>query len=177
MRKANNLLASHPENSQILSSLKEGTGGIHAINQAIASNSPSPPFAGISGLPVGAPVVVTRNIPDLNLDNGTLGTVLNKDTLLFPNGPIQASQQLLEAIMPAYALTIHKAQGSQWDNVCIVVGQSRLLDRSLLYTAATRAVKTLTLIGQQADIIQAIQTSPRVFGIRTTLFDRIGEHP
>jgi len=87
---------------------------------------------------------------------------------------VEAAPDVLAALMPAYALTIHKAQGSQWRDVALVVGRSRLLDRSLLYTAATRAANSLLVVGPRQAIVSAISTPPKVSGLRTTLLHRIG---
>jgi UvrD-like helicase C-terminal domain len=50
----------------------------------------------------------------------------------------------------AYAITVHKAQGSQFDSVILPISRSRLLDRARLYTAITRAVRKVLLIGDRA---------------------------
>lgn len=179
---AQNALASHligfhdtyPGQSQILSSIKDGPNGIHGINQILSKQHAGPFLLGISIYPIGAPIVVTKNIPALGLDNGTLGYVGDTRTISFPDGAQVLAQDILDHIMPAYALTIHKAQGSQWNHICLVIGKSRLLDRSLLYTAATRASKTMTIIGKAEDIRTAVQTPPRVFGTQTALLERIG---
>jgi exodeoxyribonuclease V alpha subunit len=133
---------------------------------------------GRSDLPVGAPIVVTRNLPDHGLDNGTLGTVFDTQWVVFLSGDgtkraVEATPDVLTVLMPAYALTIHKAQGSQWRHVALAVGRSRLLDRSLLYTAATRAMEGLLIVGTKADIAAAIAAPPRVLGLRTSLRHRI----
>lgn len=164
----------HPRQSQILSSVKDGQVGVHNINSTLARDNSIEHLLGYKSYPIGAPVVVTKNIPDLNLDNGTLGVVYDPHSVSFSNGTKIPARDIMDSIMPAYALTIHKAQGSQWEHICLVIGRSRLLDRSLLYTAATRASTTLTIIGKTQDILAAIQTPPRVFGIQTTLFERIG---
>ena len=60
----------------------------------------------------------------------------------------------LEQIDLAYAITVHKAQGSEFDVVIMVVGQSApmLLTRNLLYTGMTRAKKMLIIIGNKNTI-------------------------
>lgn len=60
----------------------------------------------------------------------------------------------------AYALTIHKSQGSGWDNVIIPVTpkHSYMWDNNLLYTAVTRARQMVALLGSRATIYQAIQS-------------------
>ena len=60
------------------------------------------------------------------------------------------SRKELDQISLAYALTVHKTQGSQWDNVVAVVDNTHyaLLDSCLLYTAITRAKKKCLLIAE-----------------------------
>ena len=61
----------------------------------------------------------------------------------------------------AYAITVHKAQGSQFDRVVIPVTPSRLLDRALLYTAITRGVRQVVLIGDKAAFERAVIAPPQ----------------
>jgi len=196
---------SHFGSSQILAGVKDGPNGVHAINRLLcerthamspsvgdvgpaegveslgttnAATSVARTLRGCVDLPVGAPVVVMRNLPDHALDNGTLGTVFDTEWVVFPSADgsaraVEATPDVLAALMPAYALTIHKAQGSQWRHVALAVGRSRLLDRSLLYTAATRAMEGLLIVGTKADIAAAIAAPPRVLGLRTSLRHRI----
>jgi exodeoxyribonuclease V alpha subunit len=185
----------HSTSSQILAGLKDGPNGVHAINRLLCDRAHAVfrsvgdagsqgtaelghTLCGRADLPVGAPVVVTRNLPDHGLDNGTLGTVFDTEWVVFLSGDgstraVEATPDMLAALMPAYALTIHKAQGSQWRHVALAVGRSRLLDRSLLYTAATRAVEGLLIVGTKAYIAAAIAAPPRVLGLRTSLRHRI----
>jgi exodeoxyribonuclease V alpha subunit len=48
-----------------------------------------------------------------------------------------------------YAITVHKAQGSPWPRITIPVMKSRVLDRTLLYTAITRAQREVILVGDE----------------------------
>lgn len=59
----------------------------------------------------------------------------------------------------AYAITVHKAQGSQFKRVIVPVVRSRLLDRTLIYTALTRAVEQVVFVGDQ-DAFEAAVTAP-----------------
>jgi hypothetical protein len=60
----------------------------------------------------------------------------------------------------AYAITTHKAQGSQFPRVVIPVYRSRILDRTLLYTAVTRAQLQVVLAGDRDTYKMAIRNSP-----------------
>ena len=171
--------AQHPTASQILTGVKDGPNGVHAINRLLCKREGlALTLCGRPDLPVGTPVVLTNNLPEYGLDNGTLGKVLDTKRVVFLSGAgtthtLDATPSMLAVLMPAYALTIHKAQGSQWAHVALAVGRSRLLDRSLLYTAATRAMEGLLILGTKADIAAAIAAPPRVLGLRTTLCHRI----
>ncbi len=82
----------------------------------------------------------------------------------------------LDEIEPAYAVTIHKSQGSEYPAVIIPLlgGPRQLLNRNLLYTGITRARKCVTLIGSKATIETMIQNgneNKRYTGFKT----RIGE--
>jgi exodeoxyribonuclease V alpha subunit len=70
----------------------------------------------------------------------------------------------------AFAMTIHKSQGSEFETVLALLPPGTKADRRLLYTAITRAKKKLILIGQQEALVQALhQKNERV----STLADRI----
>lgn len=103
-------------------------------------------------LPHGCPVLITQNRPALGLSNGDVGIALGPQrgspaqVVVFPGiaSPIPIAQ--LPEHQPAFALTIHKSQGSEWRQVAIdLPAESELLDRNLLYTALTRSSGTLDL--------------------------------
>jgi exodeoxyribonuclease V alpha subunit len=102
----------------------------------------------------GAPVLITRNDPGRGLFNGDVGITVNQKRgglcVLFPR-PGGAAVFTAESLPPhelGFALTVHKSQGSEYDNVMIVVppmGGRRLLTKELIYTGITRA-KSLTVL-------------------------------
>jgi exodeoxyribonuclease V alpha subunit len=61
----------------------------------------------------------------------------------------------------AYAITVHKAQGSQFNRVIVPVFESRLLDRTLIYTAMTRGVEQVVFIGDRRAFEAAVVAPPR----------------
>jgi exodeoxyribonuclease V alpha subunit len=67
-----------------------------------------------------------------------------------------ASEDLVDLSL-GYALTCHRAQGSEADYVIVALPQSRLLDPSWLYTAATRARQQVVIIGQPETMREALQ--------------------
>jgi len=66
---------------------------------------------------------------------------------------------MLDDIEPSYAVTVHKAQGFQQQRVIIAVSASKLLDRTLLYIAVTRAQSQVILVGD-ADAARRAAVAP-----------------
>ena len=93
-----------------------------------------------------------------------MGTIINitdmgQMTIQIKHKTVLMQNAWLEEIMPAYAVTVHKSQGSEFDNVIIIVPQnpSSLLDRSMIYTAVTRAKKNVFILSQNDALEQAIR--------------------
>lgn len=116
----------------------------------------------------GRPVMITQNSPDLGLFNGDAGVVISEAGQLrvhFDRGDrTQAvSPYLLDAVQTIQAMTVHKAQGSQFAEVSVILPpvESPLLTRELLYTAITRAEHGVHLIGSAAALRQAVLNRAR----------------
>jgi len=118
----------------------------------------------------GAPVSVQRNDYDRGLYNGDQGVVVQgEDELLavFPRGsrcdvfPLDA----LGDLAPAFAMTVHKAQGSEFDHVAVVLPDADLplLTRELLYTAMTRARRSVLLVGEPDLLARAVSRAVERF--------------
>ena len=60
-----------------------------------------------------------------------------------------------------YAITVHKAEGSQWPRVIVPLSGHRLLNRALGYTAVTRAQRQVLLVGDAAAVKAAVEGLPR----------------
>jgi len=75
---------------------------------------------------------------------------------------------------PWWAMTIHKSQGSEFDDVIVAITPgTRLLSRELLYTAVTRAKRSVTVIGTAIDVENALRTpARRLTGLRSALLSR-----
>lgn len=125
----------------------------------------------------GRPLLVTQNSPELGLYNGDTGVVVSHDGLLrahFARGRRvhTVSPFLLEGVQTIHAMTVHKAQGSQFNRVTVVLPppDSPLLTQELLYTAITRARQQLTLIGSEESLGKAVrQKARRASGLRDRL--------
>lgn len=113
----------------------------------------------------GQPLLVTENDYDLHLFNGDTGVVTatgdGRLVALFDRQghTLAVSPARLARVETCYAMTIHKAQGSQFDAVAVVLSKpgSPLLTRELLYTALTRARSHVTIIGHPASVCAAIE--------------------
>lgn len=132
---------------QILCATKSGQRGTEAINELIDNH-----FRRIHGSNLfwypGRPVIITRNDYSLDLYNGDMGICLADDDgemkVWFETAagePRAFLPHRLPQFSLAYAITIHKSQGSEFDGVAVVLPDedNQVLTRELLYTAATRA--------------------------------------
>jgi exodeoxyribonuclease V alpha subunit len=121
---------------------------------------------------VGRPIMILRNSASLGLYNGDIGITLKAEHdssklrvyFSFPDGSIKGfSPFRLPEHETAYAMTIHKSQGSEFDDVNIILptDNSPLLNRALLYTAITRAKKTVSIYATEAILLQAIKSQTK----------------
>jgi exodeoxyribonuclease V alpha subunit len=113
---------------------------------------------------IGQPLLNTRNDLRTGLVNGDSGIVVNTDNgkrVVFTAQDKQFEPSALEDIEIAFAMTIHKSQGSEYGTVIVVVPPvgSPLLRRELLYTAITRARKHLVLVGSDDAITTAVMST------------------
>ncbi|WP_201618470.1 exodeoxyribonuclease V subunit alpha [Psychrobacter maritimus] len=116
----------------------------------------------------GRPVMVLQNNYELGLFNGDIGFCLqtgderSRLEVFFENKKQGIAVNLLneEMIATAYAMTIHKSQGSEFDHVAITFDNShaRLLSKELIYTAVTRAKKQVTIYSTKSALEKAVQT-------------------
>lgn len=131
-----------------------------------------------NGFYPGRPVLVTANDATRRLFNGDLGVVVNVDgveQVVFgtPAHLRRFAPSQLEAVETVHAMTIHKSQGSEFDHVIVILppAESRLATRELLYTAVTRARRTVTLVGSAGAIAAAIgRRVERASGLATRLW-------
>lgn len=137
-----------------------------------------------TGLRLGDSVLCTRNLWPLGLQNGSLGKIVEVEEVFRPvsaeNEPDQSAvlawvdwddgqhrpltRGMLEDIQLGYAVTVHKAQGSQWQRVIVPITCSRLLDRTLVYTAVTRAQRQVVLVGDDEAARDAVLAPPKAEG-------------
>ncbi|VXC99222.1 exonuclease V (RecBCD complex), alpha chain [Enterobacterales bacterium 8AC] len=157
---------------QVLCALREGPFGVTGLNERIESGlqraglirrNPGP--AGRWYL--GRPVMIGRNDSALGLFNGDIGIALPgaegelRVHFQLPDGSIKSVQpSRLPAHETAYAMTVHKSQGSEFDHTLLVLPNHYLpvLTRELVYTAITRARQQLSLYATDKVLLSAIRT-------------------
>ena len=136
----------------------------------------------------GRPILVTRNDARTSLSNGDTGVVVRdaegRVRVWFPElrddvgGPRLVAPARLPPHESFFALTVHRAQGSEYDEVAVVIGpsDSRVATRELLYTAVTRARRHVVVHGTEESVAAAVE---RVTERSTGLLDALtaAAHP
>ena len=147
---------------QVLCALREGPAGVLALNRSLARALAFP----LEGWYPGRPVMVTRNDYNLGLMNGDVGLCLPSTRGLRVAFAAAGSDGVmgvrwvlpsrLDAIETVLAMTVHKSQGSEFDQVALVLPErmTPVLTRELLYTGITRAKSQLTLVVPQAGVLR-----------------------
>ena len=158
----------HHEGHKLLGVTNHGAAGVEALNEALhGRHLRRLGLSSFHGLAVGDPVLFTRNDYGLELFNGDTGVVLScaaptrepRPMAVFARGARLVAFSLgalRERLLLAYALTVHRAQGSEHDVVGLVLPPrpQPLLSRALLYTAVTRARRGVVLVGSE-DVLRA----------------------
>ncbi|MCG6868725.1 MAG: exodeoxyribonuclease V subunit alpha [Gammaproteobacteria bacterium] len=141
---------------RVLCALRAGPAGVVAVNAAVeAALRQAGLVRGAGEWYQGRPVMITRNDYALGLFNGDIGICLPDSErdgepmvwFRMAEGLRPVSPARLPAHETAWAMTIHKSQGSEFDHVLLVLPETdhRLLTRELLYTAITRARRSLEI--------------------------------
>lgn len=187
---------------QILGVTKGGPGGVKSLNALVHNRFSAKKLAvwsvhqefgqvmertddGLS-LFAGDLVMFGANDYALGLRNGSLGKLLR---------PVTGSNTSLEIVIAdfegveypmtaaqvrhikhAYAITTHKAQGSQFDRVIVPITANRLLDNALIYTAITRGVSQVVLVGNIDAAEQAIRSASNASKRVTRLIAALARH-
>jgi exodeoxyribonuclease V alpha subunit len=136
----------------------------------------------LDGRYAGQPLLVTANDYENGLYNGDTGVVVEVgDELMaaFRRGgvPVVLPLVRLSDVRPLHAMTVHRAQGSQFDAVTVLLpaAASALATRQTLYTAITRAVSTVTVIGSPAAVLACVsRPAARATGLRDRLAGTLG---
>lgn len=180
-------------NFQVLSPKYEGGVGVNILNERLRERL-NPPGAqkewklGPLYVREGDRLMVVKNDYTLNIYNGDMGKLMaiEREHLTvrihgigsgsfdsYVNIPKSNAVTILKL---AYAITVHKSQGSEFDTILMPItrSQGRMLQRNLFYTAVTRARKKVWLLGDSMAVLRAIANDKVVQ--RNTIFGRIIEN-
>lgn len=159
---------------QVLSPMRRTATGVDHLNDLLQA-SLNPPSsakpelrAGAGVLRLGDKVMQTRNNYEKGVFNGDIGRVVDVDaesgtlwvTFPQPEGPqtVQYEVSELDELTPAYCITVHKSQGSEYPAVIVPLTTQHfvMLRRNLLYTAVTRAKRLVVLVGSRRAVRMAL---------------------
>lgn len=168
---------------RILCAHRRGRRGVSWWNREIEHAMTAAGVA-TTGMYAGRPLMITANDAARGLFNGDLGIVVRDDAglgVMFPgaDGPRRVSPAQIEAMETVHAMTIHKSQGSEFDHIVVVLpsATSPLATRELLYTAVTRARRSVTVVGDIDTVRAATQrVELRVSGLARRLSTATGGH-
>nr|WP_240188384.1 AAA family ATPase [Nakamurella flavida] len=160
---------------QVVTPVHRGPAGTQALNVALKARLNPPAEAGhaVRGFQKGDRVVATANHPEaepVGYANGEVGTVVSTGDgvrVAFTGGEAEISGKALNDLLHGWAITVHRAQGSEWEAVVAVVPPEAgsMLSRPLFYTALTRARIHLSVVHAAgpalARAVHEIGTVPR----------------
>lgn len=160
-----------PKNSRVMAPTKSLVSEINKLTQqAVNSDSDSLEFE-INGekfilpLRLNDAVLFTQNHYDKGIQNGSLGTLTSVlstgenfgEVTLDSGEKVEITQSVLDCMELGYAITLHKAQGSQFPRIIIALQKGKIVDRAWLYTAITRAENEIHIVGSRNDMKRITQ--------------------
>lgn len=175
---------------QVLSPMHRGIIGVGALNEALQHGlnpaAPQKPEKRVGNrvYRTGDRVMQIRNNYDKDVYNGDMGAIqaidmeMQKVTVNIDGRAVVYDFLELDELVHAYAVSVHKSQGSEFPAVVIPVLTSHymMLQRNLLYTAVTRAKRLVVLVGQPKAIAMAVRNdkvTQRFTGLRERLTSRL----
>lgn len=154
---------------QVLSPVNRGAAGVRELNRLLQARlNPAPADAlerAGQRLGVGDKVMQLANDYERDVYNGDLGRIAAIDRaartveVVFDGRPVAYGFDELDALAPAFAATVHKAQGSEYPAVVVALcrAHGRMLQRRLLYTAVTRARRLVVLVVEPGALARAVR--------------------
>jgi exodeoxyribonuclease V alpha subunit len=145
------VLGVDPSEIQVLTPVHRGPAGTQALN-AVLKAALNPGKGAVGGFDVGDRVIATANHLDDGFANGEVGVVADSGqgqlTVDFGAGAVDVPAKALRDIVHGWAITVHRAQGSEWPAVVVVLPPEAtgMLSRPLVYTALTRAQRHLSIV-------------------------------
>ncbi len=167
------LFLKSPENSRVMAPTRQMVGDINKkIQNAINPNGQPMAFE-INGdkmwldIRLNDQILFTQNFHEKGIQNGSLGKLISVENSegvfgvaeLDTGAKIGINQAILDSIELGYAITLHKAQGSQFPTTIVALKSGRITDRAWLYTAVTRAESEIHIVGSEKDF-RAITIAP-----------------
>jgi exodeoxyribonuclease V alpha subunit len=161
---------SDPREVQVLTPMNRGPLGTHLLNQelqALLNPAGREIRAGDRIFREGDRVIQLRNDYDKLVFNGSIGRVLTIDpakgkmSVAFEEAHAEYDMSDMDEIALAYAISVHKSQGSQYPAIVMPIHPTHylMLRRNLLYTAMTRAERVCVLVGTRSALQQAVRNA------------------
>ena len=159
------------ENFQVLAPMYKGLNGIDNLNELMAEifNGEEEKYqVGDKYYRIGDKVIQLVNDVENNVFNGDIGYIKDIDfvekkmeiTISYMGHKVKYKSGEFDRFTLAYAISVHKSQGSEYDNVVVVLAKSfkRMFYNKLIYTAVTRAKQSLIIIGSLESFNSSVQT-------------------
>jgi len=166
---------------QVLSPMRRGTAGTNNLNEVLqAALNPDGEAAGKRTLRKGDKVMQLRNNYELEVYNGDVGivTLIEEEAreleVTYDDRVVLYTFEELDNLGLAYAVTVHKAQGSEYPAVVIpfLPQHYMMLQRNVLYTAITRARERVILVGARKAVAMAVRNC-KITARNTLLTERL----
>ena len=155
-----------PENSRVMAPTKALVADINKLTQeAVNPNGDRLEFEMhgerfFQNLRLNDAILFTQNHYDKGIQNGSLGTLTSVESsgesygevTLDTGDMVEVTQSVLDCMELGYAITLHKAQGSQFPRIIIALQKGKIVDRAWLYTAITRAEAEIHIVGSSDEL-------------------------
>ncbi|TFV87026.1 AAA family ATPase [Blastococcus sp. CT_GayMR16] len=162
-----------PAGVQVVTPVHRGPAGTIELNKALKAVL-NPGDGAVWGFDVGDRVVATANhleLEPIGFANGEVGVVTKTGDgsldVTFASGPVTVTGKAMSDLRHGWAITVHRAQGSEWPGVVVVLPPEAggMLSRPLVYTALTRAQQHLSIVhasgGALARAVREVDVRPR----------------
>lgn len=155
-----------PENSRVMAPTKALVADINKLTrEAVNPNGNRLEFemhgeSYFQNIRLNDAILFTQNHYDKGIQNGSLGTLTSVESSSESYGEVtmdtgdkvEVTRSVLDCMELGYAITLHKAQGSQFPRIIIALQKGKIVDRAWLYTAITRAEAEIHIVGSSADL-------------------------
>ncbi|MCP9476528.1 ATP-dependent RecD-like DNA helicase [Marisediminitalea aggregata] len=155
-----------PESSRVMAPTKALVADINKLTQEAVNPSGNRLEFELHGeqffqnLRLNDAILFTQNHYDKGIQNGSLGALTSVESsgesygevTLDTGDKVEVTQSVLDCMELGYAITLHKAQGSQFPRIIIALQKGKIVDRAWLYTAITRAEAEIHIVGSSDDL-------------------------